>query len=261
MLDMGFAEDLEAILRPAGGAPDGAVLGHAAAAHRGDREAAPEATRCASHRAREDADGREPPRAPGGLRRARATSWPRWGACSTWRTPPRPRVLPHAHRGRRADRGPGGRGYRAEALHGGLSQEQRDRVMRRFRDGACSSWWPPTWRRAGWTSSTCPTSSTTMCRRQPRRTCTASGAPAAPAARAWRSRSPSRESSASCATSRGRPAADRRREGADGGGVRARQRELRARRSAACWSLESAPRGDRGVAPPSSTSRTSRRRR
>ncbi|MEO8194482.1 MAG: DEAD/DEAH box helicase [Gemmatimonadales bacterium] len=29
-----------------------------------------------------------------------------------------------------------GRGYRAEAIHGGLSQEQRDRVMRRFRDGA-----------------------------------------------------------------------------------------------------------------------------
>jgi ATP-dependent RNA helicase DeaD len=29
-----------------------------------------------------------------------------------------------------------GRGYSAEALHGGLSQEQRDRVLRRFRDGA-----------------------------------------------------------------------------------------------------------------------------
>ncbi|MEJ7758688.1 MAG: DEAD/DEAH box helicase [Gemmatimonadaceae bacterium] len=28
-----------------------------------------------------------------------------------------------------------GRGYRAEAIHGGLSQEQRDRVMRRFREG------------------------------------------------------------------------------------------------------------------------------
>jgi ATP-dependent RNA helicase DeaD len=28
-----------------------------------------------------------------------------------------------------------GRGYRAEALHGGMEQEQRDRVMRRFRDG------------------------------------------------------------------------------------------------------------------------------
>jgi ATP-dependent RNA helicase DeaD len=29
----------------------------------------------------------------------------------------------------------GARGYNAEALHGGLSQEQRDRVLRRFRDG------------------------------------------------------------------------------------------------------------------------------
>src|ERR687884_662063 len=27
-------------------------------------------------------------------------------------------------------------GYRAQALHGGLSQEQRDRVMKRFREGA-----------------------------------------------------------------------------------------------------------------------------
>lgn len=30
----------------------------------------------------------------------------------------------------------GGRGYRCEALHGGRTQEQRTRVMRRFRDGA-----------------------------------------------------------------------------------------------------------------------------
>ena len=29
----------------------------------------------------------------------------------------------------------GSRGYQAEAIHGGLSQEQRDRVLRRFRDG------------------------------------------------------------------------------------------------------------------------------
>ena len=28
-----------------------------------------------------------------------------------------------------------GRGYRAEALHGGMSQEQRDRVMGRLRNG------------------------------------------------------------------------------------------------------------------------------
>ncbi|MGL4420305.1 MAG: DEAD/DEAH box helicase [Gemmataceae bacterium] len=31
-----------------------------------------------------------------------------------------------------------GRGYRPQALHGGLSQEMRDRVMRKFRDGASS---------------------------------------------------------------------------------------------------------------------------
>ncbi len=30
----------------------------------------------------------------------------------------------------------GARGYQAEAIHGGLSQEQRDRVLRRFREGA-----------------------------------------------------------------------------------------------------------------------------
>ena len=30
----------------------------------------------------------------------------------------------------------GARGYRAESIHGGLSQDQRDRVMKRFRDGA-----------------------------------------------------------------------------------------------------------------------------
>ncbi len=29
----------------------------------------------------------------------------------------------------------GGRGYQAEAIHGGLSQEQRDRVLKRFREG------------------------------------------------------------------------------------------------------------------------------
>ena len=29
-----------------------------------------------------------------------------------------------------------GRGYRAEALHGGMDQQQRDRVMGRLRDGS-----------------------------------------------------------------------------------------------------------------------------
>ncbi|CAN5713151.1 DEAD/DEAH box helicase [soil metagenome] len=31
----------------------------------------------------------------------------------------------------------GGHGYAAEALHGGMTQEQRSRVMKRFRDGTC----------------------------------------------------------------------------------------------------------------------------
>ena len=29
-----------------------------------------------------------------------------------------------------------GRGYRAESLHGGMSQDQRDRVMKKFRGGS-----------------------------------------------------------------------------------------------------------------------------
>ncbi len=45
-------------------------------------------------------------------------------------------LLPHAHRRRRAERGDEQPRYRAEALHGGLSQAQRDRVMKRFREQA-----------------------------------------------------------------------------------------------------------------------------
>jgi ATP-dependent RNA helicase DeaD len=47
-----------------------------------------------------------------------------------------------------------GRGYRAEALHGGLSQEQRDKVMGRLRGRTATCWSPPTWRPAAWTSTT-----------------------------------------------------------------------------------------------------------
>ena len=43
-----------------------------------------------------------------------------------------------------------GRGYRAEALHGGMGQDQRDRVMGRLRSRARPTWWwPPTWPPAG----------------------------------------------------------------------------------------------------------------
>jgi ATP-dependent RNA helicase DeaD len=73
----------------------------------------------------------------------------------------------------------GARGYRAERA-----------------SPTCSS--RPTSRHAGWTSSTSRTSSTSTCPRRPTPTRTASGARGAPAARASRSRSPSRASIACC---------------------------------------------------------------
>jgi ATP-dependent RNA helicase DeaD len=137
MLDMGFAEDLEAILARRPGAADGALLGDDAAAHRRIASGT-----CAI---------------PRGPHRARATARrpaPRRGPAVAY-------VVPRAHKlaalGRVLDlEAPasalvfcrtrievdelaetlGGRGYRAEALHGGMSQEQRDRVMKPFRDGA-----------------------------------------------------------------------------------------------------------------------------
>ena len=138
MLDMGFAEDIEAILAETPEQPaDGAVLGHDAAAHRRHRPPAPAATRCGSRSARERA----------------APARRRWCARRAY-------VVPRAHKpaalGRVLDvEAPAaaivfcrtrdevdqltetlnGRGYRAEALHGGMSQEQRDRVMGRLRAG------------------------------------------------------------------------------------------------------------------------------
>jgi ATP-dependent RNA helicase DeaD len=57
-----------------------------------------------------------------------------------------------------------GRGYTAEGLHGGMSQEQRDRVMKRARGGAVdllaarwTCWSRPMWPPEGSISGTCPT--------------------------------------------------------------------------------------------------------
>ena len=87
-----------------------------------------------------------------------------------------------------------GRGYRAEALHGGMSQEQRDRVMGRLRAGTADLLVATDVAARGLDIDSSPTSSTTTCRRRPRPTCTASAASAGPGARAWRSRWPSRAS-------------------------------------------------------------------
>ena len=70
-------------------------------------------------------------------------------------------------------------GYGAQALHGGMEQRQRDRVMQLFRRKRRTSSSRPTSRRAASTSSTSRTSSTTTSRRRPRSTCTGSAAPGA----------------------------------------------------------------------------------
>ena len=137
MLDMGFADDIESILgADAHRSPDRAVLGDPAAADRRASPGATCATRCASR-----SSGR-PPSTPCPLVTQRAY------------------VVTRAHKpaalGRILDvEAPtaaivfcrtrtevdqltetlNGRGYRAEALHGGMNQEGRDRVMGRLRNG------------------------------------------------------------------------------------------------------------------------------
>ena len=78
-------------LRDAQGAADRALLGHAAAPHRGHRQAPPERPGADQDR-RRARGGRH--RGPGAARRPisslAATSWPPSVACSTWRTRPRP---------------------------------------------------------------------------------------------------------------------------------------------------------------------------
>jgi ATP-independent RNA helicase DbpA len=43
-------------------------------------------------------------------------------------------------------------GFAALELHGDLEQRDRDQVLVRLPTAAAACWWPPTWPRAGWTS-------------------------------------------------------------------------------------------------------------
>ena len=139
MLDMGFAEDLEAILEAVpDDAADGALLGDDGRRRFARSPSGICATRCSSRsRASVVAPG-EAPRvrevAYVVQRRHKVAALARvldmeapTSAIVFCRTRTEVDELTETL---------GGRGYRAEALHGGLSQEQRDRVMRRFRDGA-----------------------------------------------------------------------------------------------------------------------------
>ena len=136
MLDMGFAEDLDAILdaTPAR-APDGALLGDDAGAHPVDCRTAPEEPDAPGHRAR-DAAGKLPrvrqvayivarAHKPASLERVLETENPDSALvfCRTRLEVDTLVEMLNAH------------GHRAEALHGGMEQRQRDRVMGRFRDG------------------------------------------------------------------------------------------------------------------------------
>ena len=138
MLDMGFAEDLEAILDATpDDAPDRAVLGHDAAAHRAiARRHLRDPVRITIDR-EPATDGRRAARAPDARTSSPArTSWPRSAACSTSRRPTAAIVFCRTRTEvDQLTETLNGRGYRAEALHGGMTQDQRDRVMARLRDG------------------------------------------------------------------------------------------------------------------------------
>ena len=139
MLDMGFADDLERIL----GAlprepPDGAVLGHDRRADRPPRRGAPPRSRPASASRRERPPAGEPAR----VRQVayvvrRADKLAALGRILDLEDGAATLVFART-RGEVDDLAEAlsGRGRDAAALHGGLSQEQRDRIMGRFREGA-----------------------------------------------------------------------------------------------------------------------------
>ena len=138
MLDMGFAEDLEAIL-DATPEQRQTVLFSATMPRRLDALARRHLRDPARITIGQGAAAgrRGAARAADRLRRpARGTSRPRWAASSTSRRPPRRIVFCRTRE--EVDtltETLNGRGYRAEALHGGMSQEQRDKVMGRLRAG------------------------------------------------------------------------------------------------------------------------------
>ena len=138
MLDMGFAEDIEQILA-ATPATRQTVLFSATLPPRinAHRQAPPDAIPSAS---RSDSATRR--RAKALVRQSvyvvatRAQGRPRSAASSTSRRrPPRSSSVALAREVDQLTETLNGRGYRAEALHGGMSQEQRDRVMGRLRSG------------------------------------------------------------------------------------------------------------------------------
>ena len=139
MLDMGFAEDLEAILAATPGrTPDGALLGDGLADHLAHRQASTCATRPGS---------RSTPRrrSRDGVARIRQVAYvvrrtdKLAALCRILDVEDPTSTLVFARtRGEVDDLAEAlsARGHDAAALHGGLVQEGRDRIMNRFRDGS-----------------------------------------------------------------------------------------------------------------------------
>ena len=179
---MGFAEDLDAILDATpDDAPDGALLGDDAAAHRCRSPSGTCSNPARVTIAREKTRGRQAAARPAGRlhRRRGRRRRPRSSASSTSRT--RRRRSSSAARGSRwtsSTETLNAHGYRAEALHGGMEQRQRDRVMKRVprRQGRPARRHRRRRARPRHRARS-RTSSTTTCRRRPRPTCTASAAP------------------------------------------------------------------------------------
>ena len=96
-------------------------------------------------------------------------------------------------------------GRRAQALHGGMEQRQRDRVMQMFRGGKADLLVATDVAARGLDIEHLSHVFNYDVPGRPRPTCTGSGAPGAPAARAPRSRSPSRASTGCCAALRASP--------------------------------------------------------
>ncbi len=203
MLDMGFAEDLEAILDAVAGRRQ-TVLFSATMPPRLDGIVKRHLQRAGADRDRRatQSRGRGGEGAPDGLHRPAGAQAGRARPRARRRgADRRARLLPHARRGRQAHRDAQRprlprRGAARRHDPGAARPRDGPPARRRRRPAASRPTSPP----AAWTSTRSRTSSTTTCRPRPRPTCTASAASAAPAARASRSRSPSRASTACCKT-------------------------------------------------------------
>ncbi len=221
MLDMGFAEDLEAILTSTPETRQTALFAAtmapriASIAERHLRE--PQRITVESARSARPARCRASARPPTSCRAARRGS----RSAASWNSRSPTSAIVFCRTRIEVDELTDtlkSHGYGAQALHGGLDQRQRDRVMQLFRSGQGRR--ARGHRRGRARARHRPRLARDQLRhpdRRPKSTCTASAAPDGSAAKAWRSRSSIRASSAPAHHRGADQAEDRDRQAADGG--------------------------------------------